>query len=228
MSAKPLAVVLLSGGLDSCVAAAVARERFEPALLHLNYGQRTLDRELRAFREQAAFYGARHVLEVNLDFLGELGGSNLTDRRQAVPTEELEPPGIPSTYVPFRNSLFLAAATAWAEVLEARAVFIGANFLDNPGYPDCRPQYFQAFQRVIDLGTRPETAIAIETPLIHLDKAGIVRLGLKLEAPLNLTWSCYQAQDLACGRCSSCRLRLKGFAAAGLPDPIPYQPDAPR
>jgi 7-cyano-7-deazaguanine synthase len=223
-ASKPLAVVLASGGLDSCVAAAVARREFELALLHANYGQRSLERELEAFRAQAAFYRAAATLEVDLNYLGVIGGSSLTDLSQAVPTGEVEPPGIPSTYVPFRNTNLLAAAVAWAEVLGAAAVVIGANVLDNPGYPDCRPEYFAAFQRVVELGTRPDTALALHTPLIHLDKGGIVRLGLELGAPLELTWSCYQDYSLACGRCSSCRLRLKGFAAAGVPDPIPYQP----
>ncbi len=220
---KPVAVVLLSGGLDSCVAAAGARRDYELALCHANYGQRTLTRELAAFRAQAAFWEVPRVLEADLAFLGAMGGSSLTASELPVPTDESEPPGIPSTYVPFRNSLLLATAVAWAEVLEAQAIFIGANILDNPGYPDCRPEYFEAFQQVIDLGTRPETRIRIKTPLIHLDKAGIIRLGLELGAPLELTWSCYQNNLRACGRCSSCRLRLKGFAAAGVPDPILYE-----
>ncbi|HZK14552.1 MAG TPA: 7-cyano-7-deazaguanine synthase QueC [Desulfobaccales bacterium] len=220
---KPLAVVLASGGLDSCVAAAVARLGYDLALFHANYAQRTLMRELTAFRAQAAFYQVASTLEVDLNYLGEIGGSSLTDFDRAVPTGAVEPPGIPSTYVPFRNTNLLAAAVAWAEVLGAEAVFIGANVLDNPGYPDCRPAYFEAFNRLIELGTRPETHLAIHTPLIHLDKAGIVRLGQKLGAPFELTWSCYQEEIRACGRCSSCRLRLKGFAAAGIPDPIPYQ-----
>src|SRR5665647_2813360 len=217
------AVVLASGGLDSCVAAAVARRDYDLALFHANYAQRTLMRELTAFRAQAAFYQVAFTLEVDLNYLGEIGGSSLTDFDRAVPTGEVEPPGIPSTYVPFRNTNLLAAAVAWAEVLGAKAVFIGANVLDNPGYPDCRPEYFEAFNRLIELGTRPETHLAIHTPLIHLDKEGIVRLGLKLGAPFELTWSCYQDEIHACGRCSSCRLRLKGFAAAGAHDPIPYQ-----
>lgn len=220
---KPLAVVLASGGLDSCVTAAAARREFDLALLHANYGQRTLERELEAFRAQAAFFRAAAILEVDLNYLGVIGGSSLTDLALAVPTGEVEPPGIPSTYVPFRNSNILAAAVAWAEVLGATAVFIGANILDNPGYPDCRPEYFEAYERVIELGTRPETHIRIHAPLISLDKAGIVRLGLELGAPLHLTWSCYQDHTRACGKCSSCRLRLKGFAAAGVPDPIPYE-----
>jgi 7-cyano-7-deazaguanine synthase len=220
---RPLAVVLASGGLDSCVAAAVARLDYDLALFHANYGQRSLEQELEAFRAQAAFFQATATLEADLNYLGVIGGSSLTDLDRAVPTGEVEPPGIPSTYVPFRNTNLLAAAVAWAEVLGAEALFIGANVLDNPGYPDCRPAYFEAFNRLIELGTRPETHLAIHTPLIDLDKGGIVRLGLKLGAPLELTWSCYQEGLRSCGRCSSCRLRLKGFAAAGIPDPIPYQ-----
>jgi 7-cyano-7-deazaguanine synthase len=223
VSNKPLAVVLASGGLDSCVAAAVARRSFELALFHANYGQRTVARELAAFRAQAAFFQAARILEADLDYLGAMGGSSLTDAGREVPTGEEEPPGIPSTYVPFRNTNLLAAAVAWAEVLGAEAVFIGANVLDNPGYPDCRPEYFEAFGRLIELGTRPESRIRLHTPLINLDKAGIVRLGLELGAPLELTWSCYVNDARACGRCSSCRLRRKGFAGAGVPDPISYE-----
>jgi 7-cyano-7-deazaguanine synthase len=220
---RQTAVVLASGGLDSCVATAVARREFDLALFHANYGQRTSMRELEAFRGQASFYQAAYTLEVDLNYLAEIGGSSLTDPAREVPTSGVDPPGIPSTYVPFRNTNLLAAAVAWAEVLGASAVFIGANVLDNPGYPDCRPEYFEAFNRLIDLGTRPETSICIHTPLIKLDKGGIVRLGLEMGAPLELTWSCYQDDVRACGRCSSCRLRLRGFAAAGVPDPIPYQ-----
>jgi 7-cyano-7-deazaguanine synthase len=220
---KPLAVVLASGGLDSCVTAAVARREYELALFHANYGQRTVVRELADFRAQAMFYQVAFTLEVDLNFLGGIGGSSLTDLSQVIPSGDLESPGIPTTYVPFRNTNLLAAAVAWAEVLGAGAVFIGANVLDSPGYPDCRPEYFQAFNRLIELGTRPETHIRIHTPLIDLDKAGIVRLGLELGAPLELTWSCYQDDIKACGQCSSCRLRLRGFAAAGVSDPIPYR-----
>jgi 7-cyano-7-deazaguanine synthase len=227
MKTRPYAVVLASGGLDSCVAAAVARREYELALCHANYGQRTVARELRAFLAQAAFFGIDLTLEIDLSFLGQIGGSSLTDTSRTLPTQAEDIPGIPSTYVPFRNSLLLAAAVAWAEVIGAKAVFIGANVLDNPGYPDCRPAYFRAFNRLIALGTRPETHIEIKTPLIHLDKAGIVRLGLDLKAPLELTWSCYLNDDQACGRCSSCMLRLRGFAAAGVPDPIVYNQGHP-
>lgn len=219
----PLAVVLLSGGLDSCVTAAVARQQYDLALLHANYGQRTVNRELKAFRAQVAFFQPQQALEVDLSFLGQLGGSSLTDRRLPVPEEEPPPGTLPSTYVPFRNTILIAVAVAWAEVLGAEAVFIGANYLDGPGYPDCRPEYFAAYNQLIALGTGPQTRIIIQTPLLSLNKAEIVRLGLRLQAPLHLTWSCYQDEEIACGRCSSCRLRLQGFAAAGATDPIPYR-----
>jgi 7-cyano-7-deazaguanine synthase len=223
MTDKKLAVILLSGGLDSCVAATVARRDYELALFHADYGQRTVRRELRAFREQAVFFQTRRILEVGLNFLGAIGGSSLTDDSCPIPMGATEPPGLPPTYVPFRNTILIAAAVAWAEVMSATAIFIGANEIDSPGYPDCRPEYYDAYNRLITLGTGPDTHIQIHTPLIHLDKAGIVRLGLELGAPLELTWSCYQNEDRACGRCSSCRLRLKGFAEAGVKDPIPYE-----
>jgi 7-cyano-7-deazaguanine synthase len=222
MTDKELAVVLLSGGLDSCVAAAVASQTYTLALFHANYGQRTVRRELRAFRDLADFFQPRTTFEAELNFLGRIGGSSLTDTHLAVPEDSVEPQGLPSTYVPFRNTVIIAAAVAWAEVIGAGAIFIGANQIDSPGYPDCRPEYYQAYERLIELGTGPNTHITLQTPLIDLDKAGIVRLGLKLQAPLELTWSCYQNEDLACGRCSSCRLRLKGFAEARVKDPIPY------
>jgi len=219
---RPLAVVLASGGLDSCVSAAVAAQEYDLALFHANYGQRTVARELAAFRAQAAHFGAVHTLEADLGWLGALGHSSLTDYVEPVPDWEVEPTRLPSTYVPFRNTILLSAAVAWAEVLGAGAVYIGANEIDSPGYPDCRPAYYEAMARVIDLGTRDDTHIRLVTPLIHLDKAGIVRLGLSLDAPFHLTWSCYVNDEAACGRCSSCHLRLQGFAAAGAVDPIRY------
>ncbi|MDD3579831.1 MAG: 7-cyano-7-deazaguanine synthase QueC [Desulfobacca sp.] len=222
MKPKPWAVVLMSGGLDSCVTAALARQNYELALFHANYGQRTVTRELRAFREQAGFFQARQTLEADLHFLSVIGGSSLTDRERPIPIEEEAPGELPSTYVPFRNTILIAAAVAWAETLGATAIFIGANVIDSPEYPDCRPEYFNALNQLIDLGTGPQTKILVHTPLIGLDKAGIIRRGLELKAPLELTWSCYQNEDRACGRCSSCRLRLQGFAAVGVPDPIPY------
>jgi len=223
MSKLERAVVLVSGGLDSCVAAAVAGQEFSLAFFHGDYGQRTLRRERRAFWDLAAFFQPEQTLVVDLSFLGALGGSSLTDHSLAIPLDNAESDGLPSTYVPFRNTVLIAAAVAWAEVIGATAIFNGANMIDGPGYPDTRPEYFAAFDRLIELGTGPNTHIRLHTPLIHLDKAGIVRLGHQLQAPFHLTWSCYQNEDEACGHCSSCRLRLEGFARAGLTDPIPYQ-----
>lgn len=220
---KPLAVCLVSGGLDSCVAAAVAAQEFELAFLHVNYGQRTEARELKAFHEIADFYQVRRRLVADVPALKQIGGSALTDEKIAVPEGEISTDKIPVTYVPFRNAHFLAIAVSWGEVLGAKRIFIGASQVDFSGYPDCRASFFEAFNRVIREGTRPETEILIETPLINLTKAEIVRLGAKLRAPLHLTWSCYQREDVACGRCESCLLRLKGFREAGLKDPIPYE-----
>ncbi len=220
---KPIAVCLISGGLDSCVAAAVAAQRYELAFLHINYGQRTETRELRAFQEIANFYKVKYRLVADAPALKQIGGSALIDEALAIPEGKISTHGIPITYVPFRNSHFLAIAVSWGEVLAAKKIFIGASQVDFSGYPDCRATFFEAFNRVIKEGTRPETEIFIETPLINLSKAEIVKLGVELRAPLHLTWSCYQREDKACGRCESCLLRLKGFRQAGIKDPIPYE-----
>ncbi|MBD3222981.1 7-cyano-7-deazaguanine synthase QueC [bacterium] len=219
-----LAVVLASGGLDSCVCVAEAARTHDLALLHVNYGQRTWRRELRAFGEIADHYGvpADRRLVTDLDHLRTIGGTSLIDTTLEVETGDPDPTRIPSTYVPFRNAHMLCIAASWAEVLGAGAVFIGAVEEDSSGYPDCRASFYRAFQSAIDEGTRPETRIQIRTPLIELDKASIVRRGTELAAPLHLTWSCYTGEDLACRQCESCRLRLRGFAAAGLRDPVPY------
>ncbi|AEH46048.1 exsB protein [Thermodesulfatator indicus DSM 15286] len=219
---KPIAICLLSGGLDSCVAAACAAREHELAFLHVNYGQRTEARELRAFNEIADFYQVKYRLVTSVPALKDIGGSALTDENLAVPEGSVSSQGIPITYVPFRNAHFLAIAVSWGEVIGARRIFIGASQVDFSGYPDCRASFFEAFNQVIKEGTRPETDIRIETPLINLSKAEIVKLGKELGAPLHLTWSCYQREDKACGRCESCLLRLKGFKEAGLKDPIPY------
>ena len=227
MPEKSKAVVLLSGGMDSCVTAAIARETHWLALLHASYGQRTERRELRAFDDIADFYNVGERLVVRVDSLPQIGGSALTDARIPVPESEVKPAGgaasIPITYVPFRNAHFLSAAVSWAEVIGARAVFVGAVAEDSSGYPDCRPEYYRAFAEVVRAGTRPETHIEIVTPVIALRKSEIVRRGLALEAPLHLTWSCYQFEDEACGACDSCRLRLRAFAEAGHKDPIAYR-----
>jgi 7-cyano-7-deazaguanine synthase len=225
------AVVLLSGGMDSCVSAAAAREGHSAsniALLHASYGQRTQARERRAFEDIADFYGVRDRLIVQLDHFRAIGGSALTDKNISVPENKLGAPGpqgsaIPVTYVPFRNAHFLSVAVSWAEALGAGAIYIGAVAEDSSGYPDCRPEYYRVFQELIRVGTRPETQIEIVTPVITLKKSEIIRRGIALGAPLHLTWSCYQSEDVACGSCDSCLLRLRAFAEAGVPDPIPYR-----
>src|SRR5271163_3702201 len=230
------AVVLLSGGMDSCVCTAIARERHGAAniaLLHAGYGQRTQSRERRAFEGIADFYGVQRRLVVHLDHFRALGGSALTDSAIAVPENGLSANNdhgseIPVTYVPFRNAHFLSVAVSWAEAIGAGAIYIGAVAEDSSGYPDCRPEYYRVFQELIRVGTRPETEIDIVTPVIALKKSEIIRKGLELGAPLQLTWSCYQDEETACGVCDSCLLRLRAFAEAGVADPIAYRPLAAR
>ena len=221
--AGSLVVCLVSGGMDSCVTAAIAREENEEvAFLHASYGQRTQARERRAFAEIADHYGVERRLIVSLESLARIGGSSLTEAAIPVAAADLASREIPTSYVPFRNAHLLAAATSWAEVLGARRLYIGAVAEDSSGYPDCRPEFYEAFQRAIDTGTRPETLIEIRTPVIALRKSQIIRRGLELEAPLALTWSCYQAEERACGRCDSCALRLRAFGEAGVRDPLVY------
>jgi 7-cyano-7-deazaguanine synthase len=208
--------------MDSCVTAALAARSHRLAFLHADYGQRTEAKERACFERLAAHFGAEKSLVVAFPALSAIGGSSLTDRAIPVREGEPEPGRVPSSYVPFRNAHLLAAATSWAEVLGASAVFVGAVWEDSSGYPDCRPEFFRAYQEAVRLGTRPETAIEIVTPVIGMTKAEIVRQGQALGAPFALTWSCYQAEVEACGVCESCRLRLKGFAEAGAHDPIPY------
>src|ERR1700726_4796306 len=227
MSGQLKAVVLLSGGMDSCVTAAIARQKYDLAVLHASYGQRTERRERQAFDEIADFYSVLERLVVRLDHFKQIGGSALTDPRIAVPEGPAGPPAggneIPSTYVPFRNAHFLAVAVSWAEVIGATSVFIGAVAEDSSGYPDCRPEYYRVFQKLVREGTRPETRIEIVTPVIGMRKWQIIKRGLELKAPLDRTWSCYQSEDAACGVCDSCRLRLSAFAEAGIGDPIAYR-----
>ena len=219
---KTLSVVLASGGMDSCVTTAIAHLDYRLAMLHVAYGQRTEKRELQAFHALADFYRAEHRLVCRLEHLRQIGGSSLTDARLAVERANLDRKEIPSSYVPFRNAHFLSIAVSWGEVLGARKIFIGAVAEDSSGYPDCRPEYYEAFNRVIAAGTKPGTQLEIVTPVIHLRKSEIVRRGVELGAPLELTWSCYQSEDVACGVCDSCALRLRAFEEAGVPDPIPY------
>lgn len=242
---KDLAIILVSGGMDSCVTAAIAGEQYTLAFLHVNYGQRTEARELRAFNEVADFYHAAKRLVVSIEHLKVIGGSSLTDENIPMPETSISPSPlageggpvptrsggegelrtscIPTTYVPFRNAHLLSIAVSWAEVIGAKKIFIGAVEEDSSGYPDCRETFYHAFNKAIEMGTKPETRVEIVTPLIHLKKSEIVRKGVGLNAPLHLTWSCYQNSEKACGRCESCALRLKGFREAGLKDPIPYE-----
>ena len=225
MPAQPLAIVSLSGGLDSCVAAAVARaDGFELALLHADYGQLTEARERQAFAAIADFYQVAPARRLVIPFanLKLIGGSALTDPSIPLPEGDLERQGVPVSYVPFRNAHLLATAVSWAEVLGAAAIYVGFVEEDSSGYPDCREVFLEAFELAANLGTRPGTRLSLKAPLVHLKKAEIVRRGLALGAPLGLTWSCYQGALEACGRCDSCLLRLRGFQQAGVPDPIPY------
>lgn len=219
---KELVVVAVSGGMDSCVTAAIANENYQLAFAHINYGQRTEKRELRAFNDIADFYGIKERLVIDYTHLSKIGGSSLTDTNIKVTIADLNKDSIPNSYVPFRNANILSACVSWAEVLNAKAVLIGAVYEDSSGYPDCRPEFFSAFEKMIDLGTKPETKIKIETPIIHLSKAEIIKKGIELKAPLHLTWSCYKNEDIACGICDSCALRLRGFQMAGVEDPIQY------
>lgn len=214
------AVALVSGGLDSCVAAAVAHgEATRLALLHIRYGQRTQAREHRAFEAIADHLGVDERLVVDIDYLRQIGGSSLTDPAIEVPEATSQDPGVPSTYVPFRNANLLAIAVAWAESLDAGAVYVGIH-QEGSVYPDCRPIFVETYNRMIAAGTRPDTAIRVVAPLLAMGKEQIVRLGHQLRAPLHLTWSCYRREDRPCGTCHSCHLRQVGFAAAGLPDPL--------
>jgi len=209
--------------MDSCVTAAIARqENDELAFLHVTYGQRTASREQRAFQHLADHFQVTRRLVASIEYLKEIGGSSLTDAAIPVTEANLSSQEIPTSYVPFRNAHLLSIATSWAERIDARRIYIGAVAEDSSGYPDCRPVYYEAFQRAIDAGTKPETRIEIVTPVIHLRKSEIIRRGVELGAPLQLTWSCYRSEWLACGTCDSCALRLRAFAEAGLRDPIDY------
>jgi len=218
---KSRAVVLLSGGMDSCVCAALAARDYHAAAVHVSYGQRTEARERQSFMGICERLGIHDKLIVRNEALRAIGGSALTDEGISVPESSALGDGVPVTYVPFRNAHFLAVAVSWAEVLGAGKVYIGAVEPDNSGYPDCRPAYYKAFNEVVKAGTK-EGRIEVVTPLIAMRKTEIVRLGLELGAPFDLTWSCYSREDQACGVCDSCMLRLRAFESAGEKDPIPY------
>lgn len=216
--------MLLSGGMDSSVCAALAVRDHDLAALHISYGQRTEERERQSFLAICQRLKIHDRLMIRNESFRAIGGSALTDASIPVPDAEMIGQGVPVTYVPFRNAHFLAVAVSWAEVLGAKKVYIGAVEPDSSGYPDCRPAYYKAFNQVVKAGTK-EGDIEIQTPLIAMRKAEIVRLGLELGAPFDLTWSCYSREDRACGKCDSCVLRLRAFEAAGVQDPIPYVAD---
>jgi 7-cyano-7-deazaguanine synthase len=223
MQEESKAIVLVSGGMDSCITAAIAKEANDDlAFLHISYGQRTETRERKAFHDIADHYGVEKRLDISIEHLAKVGGSSLTDEKIDVTEANLESKEIPTSYVPFRNANMLSIAVSWAEVIEASAIYIGAVAEDSSGYPDCRPEFYEAFQQTINTGTKPDTHIEIRTPIIHLSKMEIVKKGIELDAPLHLTWSCYRCEDLACGTCDSCALRLRGFQQAGVKDPISY------
>ena len=224
-SSRSKAVLCLSGGMDSCVCAALAARDYDVYALHFGYGQRTEARELQAAQEVARQTGAKDFMHLKIDLFRRIGGSALTDASIAVPDashhESQIGAEIPVTYVPFRNAHFLSAAVSWAEVLGAKTIVIGAVEQDSSGYPDCRPAYYEAFNALIRQGTK-DRDIRVETPLIRLKKSEIVRLGVELGAPLDVSWSCYSGEREACGVCDSCVLRLRAFREAGESDPIRY------
>ena len=219
---RELAIVLLSGGMDSCVCASIAHRQYELAFLHISYGQLTERQELKSFQKLAKFYEIEKLLVCKLDSLRRIGGSSLTDSSISVEEGNLERQDIPNTYVPFRNAHFLSIATSWAEVIGAEFIFIGAVEEDSSGYPDCRPEYYQVFNQLIEVGTKSKPSVEIVTPVIKMSKKEIVTTGIHLGSPLHLTWSCYKNQDVACGKCDSCLLRKQGFQAAGVEDQTTY------
>jgi 7-cyano-7-deazaguanine synthase len=218
------AVCLLSGGMDSSTLAYLAKSQgYDIFALHLNYGQRTENKERTCAKTIARLLGAKEFVEVDVGYFSTFGTSSLTDTTIAVDTFDPERAHIPNTYVPFRNANLLSIATSYAEARQADAIFIGVQSLDYSGYPDCRPQFIYAFQRVIDLGTREGTHIKLITPFIHFTKTDILREGMKLHVPYEHTWSCYRNDERACGTCGSCHFRKEAFAAIGIPDPIQYE-----
>ncbi|MGR3317543.1 MAG: 7-cyano-7-deazaguanine synthase QueC [Candidatus Anammoxibacter sp.] len=221
---KELTIVLVSGGMDSCVVTSIADAEYELAMLHVNYGQLTEKRELKAFNDIADYYkvNENRRLVADVSYLSKIGGSSLTDKKIKIDSPADDNGVVPNTYVPFRNTHFLSIAVSWAEVISARTIFIGAVAQDRPGYPDCNPPYYNAFNKLITVGTKPSTQIKVLTPIIGMQKSEIVKKGFSLNAPLDLTWSCYKNSETACGKCDSCVLRLEAFRKAGIEDFVRY------
>lgn len=220
---KKVAIVLVSGGMDSALTAAFAFKKYNLAFLHVNYGQKTEKRELKAFNDIAKYYGVKQKLIVDIGYLKKIGGSSLTDKKIKITKANLKSKGIPTSYVPFRNANILAIATSWAEVIKAEKIYIGAVEEDSSGYPDCRKKFFDSYNKMINLGTKTGSKIEIITPIIGFSKKDIVLKSFELNSPLHLTWSCYKNNDIACGECDSCALRLRGFQQAGKKDLINYK-----
>ncbi len=208
---KQIAIIALSGGMDSCVTAAIAGKKYQLAFAHFNYGQRTEKRELKSFNDIADYFDVRHRLVIDFSHFAKIGGSSLTDSSMSIPYADLNNKEIPSSYVPFRNANILSACVSWAEVMNSHKIFFGAVYEDASGYPDCRPEFYAAYEKMIKEGTKPDSNITIETPIINMTKSQIVKTGIELSAPLHLTWSCYQSVEEACGVCDSCAFRLRGF-----------------
>ena len=220
-TSKGNAIILVSGGMDSCVTAAQAiKDSYKPFFLHINYGQRTKQREEKAFNDIANYYNVKEKLIIDISHFALIGGSSLTDKSIKVPKANINSKKIPNSYVPFRNANILSIAVSWAETINANAIYIGAVEEDSSGYPDCRESFFKSFQKTIEYGTKPETKISIQTPLINLSKANIIKKGISLNAPLHFTWSCYKAENKPCNECDSCILRKRGFNKAKIHDPI--------
>ena len=218
-----LAIVLISGGMDSAVSLGIAKTLgYDLAALHVNYGQKTEEKEQEAFYDLCEHYNIKNRMIVNVSYLAKFGGSSLTDSSIEVTEADLQNPDIPSSYVPFRNANILSIATSWAEVIDAGAIIIGAMEEDSSGYPDTRKAFFDAYQESVNLGTRPESNIEIVTPIINMSKKDIIMRGYKLGVPFEKTWSCYKNSEKACGKCDSCALRLRGFQEAGIDDPLDY------
>ncbi|MDP8269221.1 MAG: 7-cyano-7-deazaguanine synthase QueC [Candidatus Tenebribacter davisii] len=215
-------IVLLSGGMDSLVTAAIAKKECDEIyFLHLNYGQKTEVREMRAFRKMCKFFNPKDILVVDISYLKEIGGSSLTDDKMKIKDHDGEE-GVPDSYVPFRNAHLVTIGASWAEVIGVNRIYVGAVEEDSSGYPDCRESFYKALEKAIDLGTKDETKIELRTPIIHKRKAEIIKLGFEMGAPLELSWSCYKNNDIACGKCDSCVLRINAFKEAGMKDPIKY------
>lgn len=220
------AVCLISGGMDSATLAYLARSRgYELFCLHFNYGQRTERRERQSAEMIAGLLGAREFLEIDLAYLSRFGGSSLTDHRMTVDRHRQDRAGVPNTYVPFRNANLLSIATSFAEARSADAIFIGVQSQDYSGYPDCRPRFIEAFQQLVDTGTRDETRITIMAPFLEMTKRDILALGMTLRVPYEHTWSCYQNEERACGECGACHFRRAAFRELAIQDPIPYEGD---